>query len=69
MDYYKQYLAFNEQYCIHYYKVRLIVSEFAGYTPNLILTGGESLLHPQIEEVLQMTTGNFKTSLLTNVFC
>lgn len=49
-------------------KVRLIVSEFAGYTPNLILTGGESLLHPQIEEVLQMTTENFETSLLTNGF-
>ena len=47
-------------------KMRRIVSEFAGFTPNIVLTGGEALMHPHIEDILKMTVKHFETSLMTN---
>ena len=47
-------------------KMHRIVSEFAGFSPNIVLTGGEALMHPQIEDILKMTVMNFETTLMTN---
>ena len=43
-----------------------IIKHFAGKCKNIVLTGGEALLHPQIEEIIMKTTEKFEVSLLTN---
>ncbi len=43
-----------------------IIDHFAGKCKNLVLTGGEALLHPQIEEIIRKTAEVFDVSLLTN---
>lgn len=43
-----------------------LCDEFSGYTPNLILTGGEPLIHPNIGEIIEKATEHFEVSMITN---
>lgn len=43
-----------------------IVLNFKKRTPKMVLTGGEPLLNPYINEILKMSEDNFDTYLLTN---
>lgn len=43
-----------------------IVANFKKRTPKMVLTGGEPLLNPYINEILKISEDNFDTYLLTN---
>lgn len=46
--------------------VDMIIDHFGGKSKNLVLTGGEALLHPQFGEILEKVATCFDVSLLTN---
>lgn len=46
--------------------IDMVIDYFAGKCKNIVLTGGEALMHPQIKEVLEKTSEHFDVSLLTN---
>ena len=43
-----------------------IIEAFKNKTPKIVLTGGEPLLHPRINDMLSMAVENFDTYVLTN---
>ncbi len=48
------------------FDINKICDEFSGYTPSIVLTGGEPLLHPNIDEIIRKSTEHFETSVITN---
>ena len=58
--------ARNQGVFLEFEKFQRMAFEFAGKVPNFVLTGGEALIHPHINEILKISTDNFETSLLTN---
>lgn len=46
--------------------VDTVIDHFAGKCKNIVITGGEALMHPQITEIIEKTAKYFDVSLLTN---
>lgn len=51
---------------LDYSKIKVILDTLRNKTPCLNITGGEPLLHPEIENIILCANDDFKTSLLTN---